>query len=143
MGLTTLGYHLGAVLHTVDNQSSYTYNQLVSALSTIMESYKPAEIHTQSTRSSATFPDHNDHRAVGRFAKLAFDQYSKHSTTIFKSYLGYSARDNKPNVSQSDFDDKLSTFLEYSQYDSAVCHSQIECGRSDTYRGYLSRQYSY
>lgn len=133
-------------IKSVDNTSTYTNEQLVSSLNKIIEFYKPNLIRTQSTTSGISISDHADHTATSEFAKLAFGQYVSQDSprsgqVALRQYTGYPTRESPQNITSADLDNKMATFLAYAQNDGAVCHSQSECLETQTYMGYLERQY--
>lgn len=132
---------------SVDQQSRYTKDDLVSTLARLMKVYGVNEIRTQSSFVSTKYPDHSDHINAGKFAELARIEYMK---TAFENnanipinyYSGYPIHEMPENVSGTDLTAKYSAFLSYAEYDKSVCHSISECGDgSNTYGIYLHRQY--
>ncbi len=142
------GLYQGKVsaVHSVDNQSHYTSDELTSALSDLLTTYQPTTIHTQSSFTGTQFKDHTDHEAVGLFVQRAYAKYEQqqfeNSVTVpVKYYLGYPIRERPVNLEQVDIGQKQATFLRYSLYDNAVCHSGPDCEQTSTYGSYLKRQY--
>jgi LmbE family N-acetylglucosaminyl deacetylase len=132
-------------LRTVDRQSSYTHDQLVSALATLMDIYQPAEIHTQGDPGGGPHPDHADHIAAGQFADLAANQYDQRRfgdalTIPVTHYIGYPIQDYDVNVDGDDLQQKAAAFFAYGQHDGGVCTSMTACNDA-TYGLYLRRQY--
>ncbi|HSX43531.1 MAG TPA: PIG-L family deacetylase [Candidatus Saccharimonadales bacterium] len=133
-------------LHTVDGQSSFSSTQLVDALSALMITYQPAEIHTQASVPSGSYPDHSDHIATGRFAALAATQYDQqHFGGVVAipvvRYIGYPIHGYDENITGDDQGQKEAAFLAYAQYDGGVCHTVAQCAGMTTYDAYLHRQY--
>jgi LmbE family N-acetylglucosaminyl deacetylase len=133
-------------LHTVDNQSSYTASQLQDALISIMQTYHPAEVRTQSKQFGRYFHDHSDHMAVGAFTAQAHAEYVKQQfeglvSIPLKFYLGYPTHESPENVGGTELQEKTAAFLEYAKYDGGVCHSVEQCRRDPAYGAYLPRQY--
>jgi len=132
-------------INAVDGQSEYTSDQLVTALTSLMHIYQPAEIRTQASVTSSEVPDHSDHMVVGRYAARAheqyqYEQYQNEVTIPLKYYIGYPGRAMSPNVSGSDLEDKEKMFFAYARYDNGACRSMLLC-RSTNYRFYLMQQY--
>jgi LmbE family N-acetylglucosaminyl deacetylase len=132
-------------LRTVDGQSTYTYDQLVSTLATLMDIYQPAEIHTQGDPSGGPHLDHPDHIAAGQFADLAAIQYDQRRfgdavTIPVTYYIGYPIQDYETNLSSDDVRQKAAAFFAYGQHDGGVCVSMSACNDA-TYGLYLQRQY--
>ena len=142
------GLYRGTVstIHSVDNQSLYTSDELTTALSDLLATYQPSTIHTQSSYSGTQFKDHTDHEAVGLFVQRAYAKYEQqqfeNSVTVpIKYYLGYPIRERPINLERPDIGQKQAVFLQYSLFDNAVCRSAIECEHTSTYGSYLKRQY--
>ena len=141
--------HAGAITHlrTVDGQSSYTSQQLVDALSMLMNTYQPAAIHTQANVPSDTYPDHSDHITTGLYADSAATQYDQQhfgdalAIPVIK-YIGYPIHGYASNISDGDLAQKEAAFLAYARYDGGVCHSVVQCAETPTYGAYISRQYT-
>lgn len=134
-------------IHSVDKQSQYTASQLTSALVRLMRLYQPAELRVQSDYAGTTFPDHSDHRAAGRFATKAHDQYEQQQfgglvKIPLQYYMGYSIHELPENLHGQDLLDKTSAFLTYAAYDNGTCHTQQQCDNTAVYGIYLRRQYT-
>jgi LmbE family N-acetylglucosaminyl deacetylase len=133
-------------IDAVDGQSSYTLSELNDALVSLMHSYQPAEIRTQSAQQGHKITDHSDHGGVGRIVKHAHDLYQQQQ---FESaiqvplvfYLGYQGRELPANVSGDDLAKKEATFFVYANHDGAACNSPNQCRHIATYPSYLERQY--
>jgi LmbE family N-acetylglucosaminyl deacetylase len=141
--------HEGAIpdMRTVDGESIYTSDQLVSALALLMDTYQPAEVHTQADAVASQFPDHSDHTAAGKFAALATAQYDQqhfgNSVSIpVKRYIGYPVHGFDNNVDGTDLTQKEDAFFAYGQYDGGACHTMVTCSQgTSVYQFYLPRQY--
>jgi LmbE family N-acetylglucosaminyl deacetylase len=131
-----------SVIHTVDQQSNFTSEQLTSALTSLMNAYQPTEIHTQATQNlSKIHPDHSDHIATGTYAETAYAAYAAEKPDIpIKFYIGYPVRDRPQNVFNPDLSAATDAFFTYARHDSAACGSVESCGRM-SYGDYLNRQY--
>ncbi|HSX30413.1 MAG TPA: PIG-L family deacetylase [Candidatus Saccharimonadales bacterium] len=144
--LAKLYGHDIARIHTVDGQSTYTYDQLVQALATLIAVYQPAEVHTQADPVPDTpYPDHSDHITTSKFAELAASQYDTQHfgntiTIPVIHYIGYSIHAFDSNVSGDDLAQKEAAFFAYGQYDRGTCRSMEQCDRTN-YAFYLPRQY--
>lgn len=128
-------------IHTVDNATSYTANQLVTALSTIIQLDMPTGINTQAFGPNLARGDHSDHQAVGYFVNLARRNYTKSYT--FTMYLGYQNNGKPANLSEPDIATKQAAFNAYENYDSAICITMGDCPNSSSYSSYIERQYIY
>jgi LmbE family N-acetylglucosaminyl deacetylase len=134
-------------IHSVDSQSEYTSDQLINALATLMHTYRPAEIRTQSNDEGMPPPDHSDHITVGRFVQRAYSQYEQNQfegrlTIPIKYYMGYPIANMAPNVFGSDLEQKQAAFLRYTGFYGGTCHTREGCSRDPAYGAYLRRQYT-
>lgn len=134
-------------IHSVDGQSTYSSEQLVSALATIMHTYQPSQIRTQATFVDQQIPDHSDHMATSNFTTAAYTQYERTQyenlvTIPLTHYIGYPIRNMPANVSPDDLLRKQTIFFAYARFDGAVCYSMHDCSSTLTYRSYLERQYT-
>ena len=135
-----------STIYTVDNQSSYTSSQLVSALAELMKTFQPTEIRTQADYVSKQYPDHSDHITTGAFTKKAYAQYDKEefedtASIPIKYYIGYPIHAMPTNISGSVLQQKEAIFFAYAQFDSGVCKTIAQCNSSTVYGEYLTRQY--
>ena len=133
-------------LHSVDGQSFYNSDQLTASLTKLFKTFNPTIIRTQSSYHGMRFSDHADHQAVGLFVRRAYDAYEKEQfanevTVPLNYYIGYPIRERPANVSGDDYRSKQATFLKYSLFDGAVCHSTEQCDHTETYGAYLAREY--
>ncbi len=135
-----------STIRTVDGESVYTSGRLVDALTLLMDTYQPAEIHTQADAVESQYPDHSDHITTGNFTELAATQYDQQHfggaiTIPVKRYIGYPIHGFDNNVSDSDLAQKESAFMAYGQYDNGVCHTMAACAAGTVYQYYLPKQY--
>jgi len=134
-------------MHTSDQQSVYTSADLTQALSSLMETYQPVEVHTQANVVDHMHPDHSDHMAVGRYAQQAYNRYAKTrvaaggSEPAIKFYIGYPIRSMLQNVTGNELREKENTFFAYARFDNGVCGTEAQCARGSVYPAYLTRQY--
>jgi hypothetical protein len=130
-------------IHSVDGHSSYTSDQLINALSELINVYQPDEIRTQATHNlSEQYADHSDHLAAGSYTMNAHQKYlQQRDATPIKFYIGYPIRDQPENVSPEDIAATEKAFFSYAQHDHGTCGSVETCS-SMSYIYYLSRQYT-
>lgn len=133
-------------MSAVDEQSSYTSDELIKTLSSLARTYQPTEIRTQSDYDGSEFPDHSDHRAVSFYAKQVHSRYQKEqrknsASVPIKFYIGYPIHSLEDNISPEDLVAKETAFLAYSKFDDSVCSSSEDCRYTSTYGSYLPRQY--
>jgi LmbE family N-acetylglucosaminyl deacetylase len=141
--IAKLYYHRIPVVETVDRQSSYTAEQLTTALTQLMTLYQPTILHTQAPRDYGTiFHDHSDHITVGKFVTNAFAAYPNHASVPITYYVGYPIRQRPEDVTGADLIAKTNAFLAYARFDGGVCQSLDACDTTPTYDAYLHRQYT-
>ncbi len=133
-------------IHSVDGQSTYTSNQLTTALAALMQTYQPTEIRTQASYVSHVYPDHSDHLTVGQYVQRAYRQYEAQQfdnqvVIPLTFYIGYPSRAFPENLSGQDLAQKEATFFAYAKFDTGVCGSLAKCQKIPTYNAYLHRQY--
>jgi LmbE family N-acetylglucosaminyl deacetylase len=134
-------------LQSVDGQSSYDVQQLTAALTALMHTYLPTEIHTQSSANGEIISDHSDHVATGRFTTRAYQLYEQEQfggavTVPLLYYMGYPGRELAPNVDGQDLAEKQAAFMMYAKHDPDVCQTVAMCNQTPTYGSYLLRQYT-
>jgi putative flippase GtrA/LmbE family N-acetylglucosaminyl deacetylase len=133
-------------IHTVDHQSTYSHQDLVSTLTAFMYLYQPAEVHTQASLVNTKHPDHSDHMNVGTITKAAYQkylsqQYDGQPLIPLKFYIGYPIQNMPANVTGKDLDDKEQAFFAYAKYDPSVCSNEQQCSFNSNYGWYLKREY--
>jgi putative flippase GtrA/LmbE family N-acetylglucosaminyl deacetylase len=141
--LSKLYDHLIPSITTVDKQSSYTKQQLVNLMLDLMRYYNPTELRIQSSFRGTAFPDHSDHLSAGKFAKLAYEEYSQSNSTLISYYLGYPIREQPENIAVESLPLKQDAFFAYGMFDGGVCKTAEECALTPTYDSYLKRQYTH
>ena len=142
--LASLKAHRITLIHSVDKQSVYSSDGLVSALAEIMKTYKPSELHIQAPQNDGKFTaDHSDHKSVGSYTDHAMKLYVSNHAVTTRYYVGYSGREWPQNVFGEDLSKKTNAFLEYAKHDNAVCQTLEECKKLRSYGSYLPRQYSF
>ncbi len=126
-------------MHNVEDGSSYTKDQLVSDLKTIMDVDAPTVIRSQGS-DNAFDGDHSDHHAVGQLTELARQEYNNGPQVV--RYIGYPNKVWPVNLTDDQVTLKERAFLAYAKFDGAVCQSAFDCQQTYTYGNYLIRQYS-
>ncbi|HZP55173.1 MAG TPA: PIG-L family deacetylase, partial [Candidatus Saccharimonadales bacterium] len=144
--LAKLDAHQISTIKSVDSQSFYSSEELISALKSFMHLYQPSEIRTQANSQGAVFTDHSDHRAVGRYVNQAYQQYEteqyENKTSIpISFYLSYPGRERPENIFDGDLVSKMEAFATYGKFDGAVCSSVELCTTNQIYNAYLRREY--
>lgn len=128
-------------IHSVDGQSSYSYQQLIDGLSKLLNFYKPLEINSQADSSHEHGADHSDHNMTGRYVRQAINTYGQVEPVAMNFYLGYPIRGLPINVFDNDVIQKRDAFFSYGKHDGAVCASSGDCSSAFGYYDYLERQY--
>lgn len=129
-------------IQSVDGQSTYSADELETALLDLIKLYEPDVIKTQAPRNANDiFPDHSDHKSVGLLTKSVVSKLPVQSRPDLAFYIGYPIRGNDENISGQDLEDKNEAFLAYAAYDPSVCHGRDECSATPTYGSYLKRQF--
>lgn len=127
---------------SVDGQSRYNSATLQATLHELMQAFQPQEVRTQSGLFGTMFTDHSDHRATGALATQAFARYKNdNEASTIAYYMGYSIREQEPNVSGNELAVKQAAFLAYAKHDPSVCGTSEQCEQTPTYGSYLLRQY--
>jgi LmbE family N-acetylglucosaminyl deacetylase len=125
-----------------DRTQSYSYDALTGGLIHLMQVYKPEELRSQSTDPGSTVKDHSDHNAVGEFTTLSFGAYqTTNPAATLTYYLGYPVHNLPVNVMGEDYARKVATFLSFSKFDAATCHTLTQCNNNSVYGLYLGREY--
>ena len=133
-------------INTVSADSSYTSAQLTGALVSLIEAYKPSQLRSHSGYEGTHYLDHSDHTNVARYTARAYEAYKKtHSkdSLSLTYYLGYPVHSLAPNVVGADYEKKVASFIAFSRFDGATCHTINECNTRSVYGLYLKRQYTY
>jgi LmbE family N-acetylglucosaminyl deacetylase len=130
-------------IQTVDHQSSYTANSLVSALVSLMHYYQPSEIWTQSDYFKTG--DHSDHITTGKFATESYNAYEQQQyqdlvTIPIVYFAGYPIRSLPDNVSGQELAFKIKIFTAYAKHDANICNTG-GCYNLNDYSGYFTKQY--
>jgi len=145
--LAKLASGKNATLQTVDKSSSYSSDQLTAALQSLMTTYAPARVRSQSSFVGTDIKDHSDHTAVAHFATKAYSQYiatvAPESIPPISYYLGYPVHQMPENLSHADFSTKAKILMAFGQHDGAVCQTEFDCENRSTYGLYLHRQYTH
>lgn len=130
------------LIHSVDDQSSYSSESLIKTLTTIMNVFHPDEIDTLAEfNHSQRHPDHSDHLTAAWYANQAYLSYlERNPDAVIHSYIGYPEQDEPANVFGNDLAATEAAFFAYSQHDHGTCKSVMTCSKM-SYGSYLDRQY--
>ncbi|WP_344337298.1 PIG-L family deacetylase, partial [Kitasatospora putterlickiae] len=101
----------------------YTHDELVAALTELMERFRPTVLRAQDPRVPYGYSrdplnpaDHNDHIAAARFAgkaALGYHGPDGKGRVILRNYRDYNVRMDPPNLPASAAKEKRKTFLSY------------------------------
>ncbi|KAE8382385.1 putative deacetylase LmbE-like domain-containing protein [Aspergillus bertholletiae] len=126
-------------IQTVNGSTSYTNDELLDALATLMGNFSPDRINTLDYVHEYGDGDHSDHHATAYYTQKAAEQYS--SPHALTGYTGYSIQSMAQNVFDDDLNAKQSAFFTYAAHDSKVCHDLAGCGDGNEAQ-WLKRQYA-
>jgi len=132
-----------STIRSVDGQSTYSLNELHTALTTLVNAFQPTMIRTQAPENkSRLVPDHSDHVAVGKMVVAISRDFTSVPADKIDYYVGYPIRTKMPNINTQDLQSKVTAFLAYARFDGAVCHTAAECASTASYGNYLRREYT-
>ncbi|HSX39747.1 MAG TPA: PIG-L family deacetylase [Candidatus Saccharimonadales bacterium] len=126
-------------LHSVDGSTSYTKQDLINSITSLMNTYHPDEINTQNYKDAYDYnADHSDHYSTAYFTNEAHKLYT--TAHVFTGYYGYQTASFNSNVSGNDLTKKQDAFFAYTPYDLQVCQTLSSCD-PNRYGAWFSRQY--
>jgi LmbE family N-acetylglucosaminyl deacetylase len=97
----------------------YTHADVVSALVTLFERYRPAAVRTQDPSPDRRYtPDHTDHRAAALFTAEAVRAYGR--PVIEVGYRDYNLSDTPVNLARTDRTGKQRYFATYRAHDYRI-----------------------
>ena len=102
-------------IRSVDTAESYTRNELISALTSMMTDLQPSTVRTQDYLSPISDADHSDHYMAGAFTRAADAGYTTAHTLM--SYQGYPIGSRPQNVFGSELTMKQAALLSAAPYD--------------------------
>ncbi|KAE8130894.1 hypothetical protein BDV38DRAFT_290972 [Aspergillus pseudotamarii] len=126
-------------IHTVNGSTSYTNDELLDTLTTLMSDFNADRINTLDYAHAYGDVDHSDHHTTAYYVAEAAEQYS--ATHTLTGYTGYSIQAMAQNVFGDDLNAKQSAFFTYAAHDSKVCHDLASCGNGNEAQ-WLQRQYA-
>ena len=124
----------------VDGSTSYTQQDLVATLTSIMNGFQPATIRTQDFVDTFGDGDHSDHYATALFTQAANNAYTSVSHELV-GYMGYPISNLVADVSGNNETAKINTFFIYAPYDAAVPQTLAQAN-ADNYGLWFARQYA-
>ncbi|OGM41084.1 F5/8 type C domain protein [Aspergillus bombycis] len=126
-------------IQTVNGSTSYTSDELLDTLATLMSDFNPDRINTLDYAHEYGDGDHSDHYTTAYYVQKAAEQYSTAHTLT--GYTGYPIQTMAQNVFGDDLKAKQSAFFTYAAHDSKVCHDLAGCGDGNEAQ-WLQRQYT-
>ena len=127
-------------VHAIDGSTSYTREDLIATLTSIMVAFQPGTVRTQDFVGTFGGGDHSDHYATAYFTQAANLGYT---TTAHKlvGYLGYPVTAQPANVSGRTLHLKIDTYLVYAPHDALAPQTlaKVEAG---PYGQWCARQYT-
>lgn len=137
--LKELASHHIESLKTVDGSTSYTYQELLSAISDVIQTDMPSVIYTTIPSGKLSIGDHSDHREVGHLTLAARSKAMSNASVSL--YVGYPSTKLPQNLSIESTNQKKNIFFMYAQEDGAICTLNSTCSTEATYQNYFSRSY--
>src|ERR1035438_5682650 len=128
-----------STITAVDGSASYTQQDLIDTLATVMNSFQPQLIATQDFINTFSDGDHPDHYATADFAQSAHEMFT--SSHNFVGYEGYPVTSLVANVSGVLLVLKQAAFYTYGGFDYMTCSSAASCSVTP-YAAWLERQYT-
>ena len=126
-------------IQTVNGSTSYTNDELIDTLASLMSDFSPDRINTQDYTHEYGGGDHSDHYTTAYYVQQAAERYS--TTHTLTGYTGYPIQSMAQNVFGDDLQAKQSAFFTYAAHDSKVCHDVASCGDGNEAQ-WLQRQYA-
>jgi len=128
-----------STITAVDGLSSYSLQDLINTLASMMSSFQPQLIATQDFVNTFGDGDHMDHYATANLAQSAHEMFT--SPHNFVGYEGYPTASLAANVSGNLLATKQAVFYTYGGFDYMTCSSAASCSTTP-YAAWLERQYT-
>ncbi|KAB8239304.1 PIG-L family deacetylase [Aspergillus alliaceus] len=126
-------------IQAVNGSTSYTSDELLNALATLMSDFQPDRVNTLDYVHGYGDGDHSDHHTTAYYVQKAAERYTTGHTLT--GYTGYPIQSMAQNVLDDDLKAKQSAFFTYAAHDSKVCHDLASCGNGNEAQ-WLQRQYA-
>lgn len=124
---------------TVDEQASYSYENIQALIANVLQTDKPDTIFSLTPSGPTSEGDHSDHRLVGQLVRSVRNIVTPE--TPINQYVGYPSGERPSNLTPEQTDAKEKIFLEYARNDPVICRAAIDCSGRSTYGRYISRVY--
>ncbi|KAF5860718.1 hypothetical protein ETB97_001225 [Aspergillus alliaceus] len=126
-------------IQAVNGSTSYTSDELLNVLATLMSDFQPDRVNTLDYVHGYGDGDHSDHHTTAYYVQKAAERYTTGHTLT--GYTGYPIQSMAQNVLDDDLKAKQSAFFTYAAHDSKVCHDLASCGNGNEAQ-WLQRQYA-
>ncbi|KAB8070670.1 putative deacetylase LmbE-like domain-containing protein [Aspergillus leporis] len=126
-------------IQTVNGSTSYTSDELVDTLVSLMNNFQPDRINTLDYVHAYGGGDHSDHYTTAYYVHEAALQCT--TTHTLTGYTGYPVESSTQNVFGDDLEAKQSAFFAHAAHDPNVCHDLVDCGDGKETQ-WLQRQYT-
>ncbi|KAL3460775.1 hypothetical protein BJX64DRAFT_300477 [Aspergillus heterothallicus] len=126
-------------IHTVNGSGSYTKDELLNALVSLMTSFRPERVNTLDYVHQYGDGDHSDHHSAAFFVAEAVKKYE--GEAALTGYMGYPTINETANIVGAGLLEKQLAFYAYARGDPAVCSSHMACQSDLYYPKWLERQY--
>jgi LmbE family N-acetylglucosaminyl deacetylase len=123
---------------SVDRSASYTKQDLIDTLASIMNAFTPELVAVMDYVNAFTPGDHMDHYASAKFSLAAHELYRPPHRLV--GYAGYRVESLTENVGGDWLRKKQSAFYVYGRHDQWACFSDASCS-STPYAAWLKREY--
>jgi LmbE family N-acetylglucosaminyl deacetylase len=137
--LTRLWETTKPCITSVDRTVSYTKQDLIDTLASMMDVFTPELIAVMDYVNAFTPGDHMDHYASARFSLAAHELY--HSPHRLVGYAGYRVESLAENIDGDLLRRKQSVFYVYGRHDQWACSSDASCAGTP-YAEWLKREYT-
>jgi hypothetical protein len=126
-------------IHTISGSGSYTKDELLKALISLMVGFGPERVNTLDYVHPYGDGDHSDHHSAAFFVAEALKSYE--SNPMLTGYMGYPVINETANIVGTDLLEKQLAFYAYARGDPAVCNSHMACQGDQYYPRWLEREY--
>ncbi|KAL2787381.1 putative deacetylase LmbE-like domain-containing protein [Aspergillus keveii] len=126
-------------IRTISGSSSYTKDELLKALISLMVDFGPERVNTLDYVHPYGDGDHSDHHSAAFFVAEAVKSYE--TNPMLMGYMGYPVINETANIAGTDLLEKQLAFYAYARGDPAVCNSHMACQGDQYYPRWLEREY--
>jgi LmbE family N-acetylglucosaminyl deacetylase len=145
------------LIETIDGASTYSKEDLLILLTSIMEEFQVTTIRLQNpyamldndragiggpTTSEPPYPDHPDHIRVAKLAEAAQQGYSVRHTVV--RYRNYDIQNEGENLTLLERQEKMRIFAIYAAHDDLIgdrCSEDPRCVQMQVFEPWTARRY--